>query len=155
MVLPQILYILRVLSISIPTPYLKTLLSLLHFFIWKGKKPRCTHTNLIKHRSVGGMELVNIQDNHWTSKLDQLKHWFTTKKDPLWLNIQKALSPTQDLTPLLWCDIWKPWNLSTLPPILAETLNAWRKKSGEYICQFVFHTVHWCSVSCLMHLCNV
>lgn len=52
--------------------------------------------------TAGGMGLVNIQDHHWATLLNQLKHWLNKNREtPLWMSIELTLSPSQDRTKLL------------------------------------------------------
>lgn len=74
-VLPQILYLFRAMPVHIPNHYFKTLWNLFQTFLWDNKKARCQHSNLIKHRSVGGAGVVDICDYFWAVHLDQLKFW--------------------------------------------------------------------------------
>lgn len=83
LILPQILYMFRTLHIPTPKVYLKSLYSLLKKLIWQGKTARSPHSILIKHRSVGGMRIMDIYDCHTATHTDQLKHWFSTQEPPM------------------------------------------------------------------------
>lgn len=80
------------------------------------KKARCSQNNLTSHRKAGGAGLVDIYDYFWAIRLNQTKHWFKPTDTPLWVDIQKALAPTKDLTLLLISDRWIPWNMKNLLP---------------------------------------
>lgn len=124
--LPQKLYIFHTLPIPLKNTYLKSLNSLLRQYIWGPRRPRCSKALLIKHRSVGGMGLINIKDYYWASMLTQLKHWISPSPDILWSSLEQDLSPTRDLRNLLLLDIWKPYSLRLLPLSIQASLIAWR-----------------------------
>lgn len=58
-------------------------------FIWNGKKPRVAFSILTANKDLGGMGLPDIRNYHYASLLDQMKFWFTSPNDKLWLNIEK------------------------------------------------------------------
>lgn len=126
LILPQILYIFRTIPLHIPQFYLNHLSRLGWKYIWEGKKARCPRNNLISHRKVGGAGLVDIDDYLWAVRLDHIKYWFRTHENPLWVDIEKTIAPTNDLTLLLLGDIWSPWDLSSISPTMQTSLKAWR-----------------------------
>lgn len=129
-ILPQILYIFRSLSIPIPNYYIASLSSSLRVFLWRGKRARCSHCNLIKHRSIRGAGVPNLQDYYRAAHLDQIRHWFTSEETLLWVKIEEALSPSQDLHSLLLSDMWKQLNLKTLTiPMQASLITWWHLTS--------------------------
>lgn len=103
-ILSQILYIFCTLHIPIKAKYLHSLSKLLKKYIWKSKRARCSHTLLIKHRSVGGVGLVDIRDYLNAAHLDQLRCWFRGSFEVLWLEID-SLTLVSDLWMLLLADM--------------------------------------------------
>lgn len=90
MILPLILYLFRVLPIIIATSYFKPLTILLNNFIWKSKQPRCAWVNFLKHRSAGGMGMIDIQDYQQAVILDQIKYRFRKQEKPICVDIETA-----------------------------------------------------------------
>lgn len=102
--LSQILYLFRTLPIPIPKYFFKSLHTLFNKCIWKGTKPRCAHSKLLKHKLAGGSGTIDFEDYYTASVLDQLTEWFQPYPIKLWSKIenQSLLRPN-----LKW------WLLST------------------------------------------
>lgn len=126
LILPQILYTFRVLPITIPEHYLKSLSSLQWKLLWGTKKARCSQATLIPHKRAGGAGLIDVHDYMWATRLDQIKYWFSPNEVPLWVEIEKTLAPIPDLPSILIGDSWIPWNLKQLPPTISISIKAWR-----------------------------
>lgn len=60
--LSQILYLFCTLPIPFNPSYMTCLVFPLRKFIWQGKWARCFFIQLIKHRTIGGIVLVDIKD---------------------------------------------------------------------------------------------
>lgn len=123
--IPQILYVFRSLPIPVPTHYFTSLSKTLKSYVWQNHKAGCSHSCLIKHRSLGGVGFPDIKDYYWALQWDQLKHWFVSSS-PLWADIECYFAPTSDLYSFLLSDIWKPWNLKYLTTPMQASLLAWR-----------------------------
>lgn len=65
----QLLYLFRTIPIPIAPSYFKALQTMLNKFLWQGKKPRCAHSKLFKHKLAGGPGSINFEDYQWTSIL--------------------------------------------------------------------------------------
>lgn len=50
---------------------------------------------------------------------------------PLWVDIEKVISPTKDLTLLLMGNRWAPWDTTILSPPMQTSLKAWRFLLGQ------------------------
>ena len=74
--LPQLLYLFCNLMIPVPTSYFRSLQVMLAKYVWKGKKSRCSHAKLIKHRLFGGVGYVDFRDYFSASVLTQMREWF-------------------------------------------------------------------------------
>lgn len=131
--LPQVLYVFRCLPIPIPLSFFKTLQSILSKFIWKGKKSRCAHHKLIRHRMWGGVGYIDFQDYFYSSVLTQLKEWFQSSPTTTWGLIESSYcvhTPTK-----LWlfgAQIGFKIPLH-LPPTMRISISTWLKflKSTE------------------------
>lgn len=82
---------------------------------------------LVKHRSVGGMVMVDLHDFYSAAHLDQLKYWFSSSDVSLQIGVQKGMNKTNNLSNLLFADLWKPLVLHSLPLSTRASLIAWRK----------------------------
>lgn len=124
MILPQILYLFRLLPI--PNYYLKTLLSFLSRYMCQGKKFWCCQSHLVSHRSIGGAGLVDIRYYSQAVHIDQLKFCLCDNDPPLWTEKEQAVVTTTNLLNLFICDSWKPRDISTLPSPSQASILAWR-----------------------------
>lgn len=120
--LPQILYFFRTLPIPILSSFFRSLHSIFNKFLWKGKKPRCAHAKLIKHRLAGGAGSIDFRDYYLAAILVQLPEWFQPSTQSLWAQIEKSS---------LICFNLKHWLLSTplgshVSPLKASVY-AWKK----------------------------
>lgn len=70
--------------------------------------------------------MVDIKDYYYAALLDHMQHWFQVPTETLWLDIESALAPVNDLHLLLQMDIWAPLSLDALPPSIKASLIAWR-----------------------------
>lgn len=100
MALPQLLYLFRTLSISLPNSYFNSLQSLLSAFIWYNKKPWCAYQIPIKHRSVEGSGYVYFKDYYTATLLLQLGDCFWPSISTRWGQIEFTYVPGQKLK--LW-----------------------------------------------------
>lgn len=79
----QILYLFRTLPIPIPASFFKSLQDLLSRFFWNGKKSRCSHSKLIKHRMYVGVGYIDFQDYFLANNLGiyrvHIQHLWPTK----------------------------------------------------------------------------
>lgn len=105
---------------------MQTLISLLKSFIWNRKRARCSHTSLTKHRTVGGMGIVDLHDYLTATHLDHLKHRFNPSTETLWLDIEKGVNKTPNLSSLLYADTWEELDLSVCLPTTRASIQAWR-----------------------------
>lgn len=96
-ILPKILYYFRSLPIPLPSKFFKQTTTKLKHFIWNGKKTRVAFSILTTTKDLGGMGLPDIRNYHYASLLDQIKLWFTSPNDKLWLNIEKETPIGHDL----------------------------------------------------------
>lgn len=94
-------------------------------FIWGGKTARCPRSNLITNKQAGWAGLIDICDYFWAVRLDQLKWWFNTGSEPLWVEMEKSLAPVKDLTAFLVGDIWKPWDSRDFSPSIRVSIQAY------------------------------
>lgn len=94
--------------------------------IWRGKRARCLHSNLILHKQVGGAGLVDVCDYRWAVKLEQLKWWFSDDNVPLWMEVEKSLAPTNDLKAFFIGELWKPWDTWDYPLSIQVFIQPWR-----------------------------
>lgn len=124
--LPKLLYIFRTLPIPLPTTYLNSLQSILNQFIWQGKKARCSHSKLIKHRSKGGMGHIDIKDYYLASIISQLKDWFQPTPTTLWSAIENNETPGPNLTDWLFSTPVNNHSLLQYSPPIQATIKAWR-----------------------------
>lgn len=122
LLLPQILYIFRTLSILLGPTYFRSLNFLLKHYVWSSKRTIGSKALLTKHRSAGSMGFTYLWDYYRASLLTQLKVWYTNISDAPWCNIEQTLSPTKDLFSLLLLDNRLPY----LPLTIQASLMAWR-----------------------------
>lgn len=106
LILPQILYLFRILATPLPSKHIQALNTLLNEFVWQGKRARCPHALLVKHRRAGEMGLKDIRDYYLAVCLDQLKLWFSPLNLIPWTANKHTLSHSLDLRTLLIADLW-------------------------------------------------
>lgn len=82
--LPQILYYFRTLCIPIPTSFFRSLQTLLNKYLRKGKRSRCAHSKLIKHKLTGGVGSIGFKDYYIAAILAQLPEWFQPHPNITW-----------------------------------------------------------------------
>lgn len=70
--------------------------------------------------------MVDIKDYYHAALHDQMCHWFCSSNETLYVDIESALAPVEDLHLLLLADIWTPVSLDDLPPTIRASLTAWR-----------------------------
>lgn len=125
MVLPRLLYIFRTLPIPLSSSYLKSLQSVLSQFVWQGKKSRCSHTKLIKHRSTGGMGYIDIKDYYYATILSQIKEWMNTSPTTLWSDIENHMMPGTNLANWLFSTSTHNTHLFHYSPTVQASVKVW------------------------------
>lgn len=59
-------------------------------YVWHGKKSRCSHSKLIKHRLYGGVGYIGFRDYFSASILTQTKEWFLPTPTTIWGSIEST-----------------------------------------------------------------
>lgn len=130
--LPQLLYYFRTIPIPLPTRFFRSLQTLFNRFLWNGKRPRCAHSKLTKHKLAGGMGSIDFEDYHLAAILAQLPGWFHPNPTTLWGQIEE----TSLIHPNL-----KTWLLSIplgtvvptyLSPTMKASAQAWSKLKASH-----------------------
>lgn len=110
------------LLIPIPSHYLHTLSRLMWKFIWRGKRARCSRSNLSLHKQVGGAGSVGVCEHLWAVRPNKLRWWFRNDNVPFCTEVEKSLALTKYLKAFLIDDLWKPWDTREYSP----SIQAWR-----------------------------
>lgn len=66
-------------------------------FIWNEKEPRVAYDILTTNKELDRMGLPNIKNYYYASLLDQIKFWYATPNDKLWVRIEKEFTKGHDL----------------------------------------------------------
>ena len=86
-------YYIYVLPIPLSNSYLKSIQSIVHSYVWQGKKTRHRHSKIIKHRLAGGMGYTDLKDYYLATILSQMTNWTSKQSNTLWGNIKNHLTP--------------------------------------------------------------
>lgn len=87
-ILPKILYLFRVLHISVPTYFLRIMQRKITTFVW-GSSKRClpTHT-LYLPKLKGGLGFPNLSTYYHAAHLAQIPKYHVTTEIPLWVALE-------------------------------------------------------------------
>lgn len=111
LLLPKLFYYFRALPIQIPSSFYINMQLSLSKFIWEGKRARCSHNILMKHRKQGAREFQISKITIWRQCWNRLSHGSTL-----------PIKSIKDL--LLSTTLTKQLNYKHHPTITA-TLQAW------------------------------
>lgn len=78
-------------SSTLPLGYWFKLGSLLHTYVWSGKRCRITLSTLQNRRADGGWACSNFQLYHWSFKHRPMSHWFDANTQPAWKKLEQGL----------------------------------------------------------------
>lgn len=124
-ILPQLLYLFRTLPIPLPNSFFNSIQPIINKFLWQGRRARCAFNRLIKHRKVGGIGHVHLQDYYFATILTQIQHWLRADSNTTWKDIESTLIPKGNLKDfLLTTHLTKSLHKKLTPPILVS-VRAW------------------------------
>lgn len=137
LILPKILYTFRTLPIPLSNSYLNSLQTIISRYIWQNKKPRSSHSKIIKHRLVGGMGYPDIRDYYLATILSQLQEWTQTHQNTLWGNIENNATPGPNLACWLYSTSAQITNTHLYSPTIQASVKAWK----------ILHNTKWLSLT--------
>lgn len=122
--LPRILYMFQMLSLTPPKGTLKQVQSLINTFIWNGKRPRLSLAHMIRPKAQGGLGLPSILAYYQATCLRYLVQWDRPLSSKHWDFMDQAVAGTN-----IWRELWLPRKHRAknlyLSPITLPTLRAW------------------------------
>ncbi len=124
-VLPKLLYPIRMVPIMFSNRALKGLNSWLTSFIWSKRKPRLKLSVLYLPSSMGGLDFPNIKMYQLSSHLRYIAEWVRNDSSSTWLDIESSFSQFP-LRALLFVKSFQNIKEIYDNPIIVNTLKAWR-----------------------------
>ena len=128
LLLPQLLYLLSVLCISIPKSFFKKINTVFFKFIWSGGNDRVKHAFLYNDYSNGGFRMIDVAAFSQAQKMVWAKHLLDPTYSDFWKHLENtALTKFNDNDPqLLWKTSAPDCVLNLLKNSqLAETIKVW------------------------------
>lgn len=129
-ILPNFLYLFRVLPVSLLSYFLRLIQRRVMSFIWDKIKPRIPKSTLYLSKSCGGLGLPNFSSYYYAAQLSILTKYHSTENIPLWVAIESIDCDPISIDNLLWI---LPKDRSHLTnPIMKHSLAIWDRFNDSH-----------------------
>lgn len=128
--LPNLLYLYRVLPIAIPSYFHRDIQTRVFKYMWASIKPRLSRAILLRSKLSGGLGLPNFACYYHAAQLAQITLLHAKTEIPLWVSL-KAI----ELSPLIVTNLlWLPPSTRGLitNPVTRHSLRLWDSLRGPF-----------------------
>lgn len=132
-ILPKILYLFRVLTIQVPSYFLRILQQKALHFIWGKIKPRLPQPTLYTPHMRGGISVPNFSKYYYAAQLAQLPKYHATKEIPLWVALRSVDCDPLSTANLLWLTPLQRCTITN--PITEHSLSIWDRLKRHFSLQ--------------------
>lgn len=128
--LPRLLYLFRILPISICMPELRKFQNKVLKFIWGNKRPWVNKRTLYAPKLKGGLGVPDLAKYYHAAQLVQIIHFYSGSPQPIWMKLESSLHLTKPISHLMW--LKSKVRQVMLWPTLSFSLHLWDRLTKPY-----------------------
>ena len=128
--LPKLLYLYRVLPISIPAHYFRIIQRRVSSFVWGTSRPRIKPQILHRPKSAGGLGYPSFVNYYRAAQMATIVKYHAKQEAPLWVSIEAMECDPISISNLLWITPKQRKHITN--PIMKHSLSLWDKIKNKH-----------------------